>query len=166
KALRRALSDLAAKSAEPEAYLLAIALPETTERTWLEQFADALSCDQEYFGVALVGGETNRTPGALTITITVIGWVPQGRLVRRRGARAGDEVWVTGTIGDAAGGLALLKDGGLSLNKAAQERLVERYRVPEPRMAFGKMLADFARAAIDVSDGLLADVGHIADVSA
>jgi thiamine-monophosphate kinase len=165
KALRRALSDLAAKGAAPEVYLLAIALPDTIRRSWLEKFAEGLSCDQKQFGIALAGGETNRTPGALTITVTAVGWVPQGRLVRRKGAAAGDAVWVTGTIGDAAGGLALLNNEGLSADDAAQEYLVRRFRLPEPRLAFGKAFRDFANAAVDVSDGLLADVGHIAEVS-
>jgi thiamine-monophosphate kinase len=165
KALRRALSDLAAKGAAPEVYLLAIALPDTIGRSWLEKFAAGLSLDQKQFGIALAGGETNRTPGALTVTVTAVGWVPQGRLIRRKGAVAGDEVWVTGTIGDAAGGLALLKNEGPSADNTAREYLLRRFRLPEPRLAFGKAFRDFAHAAVDVSDGLLADVGHIAEVS-
>jgi thiamine-monophosphate kinase len=165
KALRRALSDLAAKGAEPEVYLLAIALPENTERIWLERFVEGLSADQARFGIALAGGETNRTPGALTITVTALGWVPEGRLVRRSGARPGDDVWVTGTIGDAAGGLCLLKNQAVLEDEAAREHLVRRFRVPEPRLKFGMAFAGIASAAIDVSDGLVADLGHVADVS-
>ena len=165
KALRRALSDLAAKGAEAQAYLLALALPKTTEKSWLEKFAEGLSRDQAEFGAALAGGETDRTPGALTVTITAIGWVPEGRLLRRGGARRGDEVWVTGTIGDAAGGLHILKDKVVLENEAAHDHLVGRYLVPRPRLAFGMALRGIATAAIDVSDGLLADLGHVAEVS-
>ncbi len=164
KALRRTLSDLAAKGAAPEAYLLAIALPLTTEQNWLENFVQGLARDQEQFGIALAGGETNRTPGALTITVTAIGWVPEGRLVRRNGAEPGDEVWVTGAVGDAGGGLCILKDATVP-RSAARDHLVRRFRVPEPRLAFGVALRGVASAAIDVSDGLLADLGHVADVS-
>jgi len=165
KALRRALSDLAAKGAEPEAYLLAIALPETTNRRWLEEFAEGLSRDQKRFAVALAGGETNRTPGALTITITALGWIPEGALLRRNGAKPGDEVWVTGTVGDACAGLSLLKGTETCANEAARDYLVARYRLPEPRLAFGKALRGIATASIDVSDGLVADLGHIGEVS-
>ncbi|HEX3431683.1 MAG TPA: thiamine-phosphate kinase [Rhizomicrobium sp.] len=165
KALRRALSDLAAKGAEPQAYLLAIAFPETTDNFWVERFVDGLARDQEQFGVALAGGETTRTPGPLAVTVTLMGWVPEGQLVRRNGAKAGDEIWITGTIGDAAGGLALLRGEADATNSSLRERLVARFRVPEPRLAFGLALRGLANAAIDISDGLLADLGHIADVS-
>jgi thiamine-monophosphate kinase len=165
KALRRALSDLAAKGAEPHAYLLAIALPGAIERSWLEKFAEGLLSDQNEFAIALAGGETNRTPGPLTITITALGWIPAGRLVRREGAKPGDAVWVTGTIGDACGGLALLKGEEACADQSASDYLVARYRLPEPRLALGKSLRNFASAAIDVSDGLIADLGHIAEVS-
>jgi len=165
KALRRALSDLAAKGAEPEVYLLAMALPGNTERIWLERFVHGLSADQALFGIVLAGGETNRTPGVLTITVTVVGWVPEGRLVRRSGARPGDDVWVTGTVGDAAGGLCLLKNEAVLQDAAARERLVRRFRIPEPRLEFGTALAGIASASIDVSDGLVADLGHVSNVS-
>jgi len=164
KALRRPLSDLAAKGAEPQVYLLAIALPDSVENTWLESFVEGLAQDQKQFGIALAGGETNWTPGALTVTVTMIGWVPEGRLVRRSGAREGDEVWVTGTIGDAAGGLALLKHEAAT-DGAERDYLIARFHVPQPRLAFGLALPEFASAAIDVSDGLVADLGHVADVS-
>jgi thiamine-monophosphate kinase len=165
KALRRALSDHAAKGSTPEAYLLAIAIPENTEEIWLERFTEGLARDQKQFGIALAGGETNRTPGVLTITITMIGWVPEGRLVRRSGAKAGDDVWVTGSIGDAAGGLCLLKKETVLQDAAARDHLVRRFRVPEPRLKFGMALSGFTSAAIDVSDGLVADLGHVADAS-
>jgi len=165
KALRRTLSDFAAKGAEPEAYLLAIALPETMEKSWLEGFVEGLSKDQQQFRVALAGGETNRTPGALTITVTTIGWVPEGQVVRRNGAKAGDDVWVTGTIGDAAGGLSLLIGEAVCADEGMREYLIGRFRVPEPRLEFGGLLRGLAHAAIDVSDGLFGDLGHIAETS-
>ena len=165
KALRRALSDLAAKGAEAHAYLLALALPPKISLAWLEEFTEGLSADQAQFGIALAGGETSRTPGALTITVTAIGWVREGRLLRRSGAKPGDEVWVTGTIGDAAGGLCLLKKEAALQNKTARDRLVRRFRLPEPRLQSGIALGGIASAGIDISDGLIADLGHIALVS-
>ena len=165
KALRRALSDLAAKGAEPHAYLLALALPSKISLAWLEEFAEGLSADQAQFGISLAGGETSRTPGALTITVTAIGWVGEGRLLRRGGAKPGDDVWVTGTIGDAAGGLCLLRNQAALRNIPARDRLIRRFRLPEPRLQFGIALGGIASAGIDVSDGLLADLGHIAVIS-
>ncbi|HEY3776747.1 MAG TPA: thiamine-phosphate kinase [Rhizomicrobium sp.] len=163
KALRRALSDLAAKGAEPQAWLLALALPTWPDMEWLEAFAAGLSADREEFGIPLVGGETNATPGPLTITITAIGNLPADTLIRRNGAKPRDGVFVTGTIGDAGAGLSLAS--AQKPPEAARDFLVSRYRVPLPRLAFGRALRGFASAAIDVSDGLLADLGHIAGES-
>ncbi|HEX4079001.1 MAG TPA: thiamine-phosphate kinase [Rhizomicrobium sp.] len=165
KALRRALSDLAAKGAEPGAYLLALALPPWPDLEWLEAFAGGLAADQAEFGISLIGGETDATPGPVTITVTAIGHVPQGALIRRNGARPGDLVFVTGTIGDAGAGLSLLKDGARALSDTARNFLLARYRVPVPRLAFGRGLRALAAAAIDISDGLAADLGHIAETS-
>jgi thiamine-monophosphate kinase len=165
KALRRALSDLAAKGAEPCAYLLALALPSWPDLAWLEAFAGGLAADQAEFGLSLVGGETDATPGPVTITVTAIGHVPQGALIRRNGARTGDVVFVTGTVGDAGAGLSLLKDGVRAPNDEARDFLLSRYRVPVPRLALGRGLRGLATAAIDVSDGLMADLGHIVETS-
>jgi thiamine-monophosphate kinase len=165
KALRRALSDLAAKGAAPAAYLLALALPEWPDMSWLEEFAGGLSRDQQEFGISLLGGETDATPGPVTITVTAVGFVPEGALVRRKGAKPGDLVFVTGTIGDAGAGLAILVQEYVPSLGTAAEFLISRYQVPTPRLAFGRALRGIASAAIDVSDGLLADLGHIADVS-
>ena len=165
KALRRALSDIAAKGAIPAVYLLAMAMPPTITRNWIEKFAEGLRGDQADFCVALTGGETCRTPGVLTITVTMIGWVSEGRLLRRSGAQPGDDVWVTGTIGDAAGGLCLLKQAASLEDNAARDYLIGRFRVPEPRLEFGVALGAIASAAIDVSDGLIADLGHLSDLS-
>jgi thiamine-monophosphate kinase len=164
KALRVNLSDFAAKSAEPVAYLMTIALPDWVGQRWLEDFAKGLEEDQSTFGVALAGGDTVRTPGALTIAITLTGFVPAGGIIRRAGASPGDLVFVTGTIGDAAGGLELLRMNAPS-RSAWQDELVARYRLPEPRLSFGRRLRGLASASLDVSDGLIADLGHIADVS-
>lgn len=164
KALRRALSDLAAKGAEPHVYLLALALPEWSDAPWLRAFADGLAADQAAFGISLAGGETGATPGPLTITITALGYVREGTLIRRAGATADDMVFVTGTIGDAAAGLLLAKSE-IQASGAAREFLIGRYRIPTPRLAFGRALRGLASAAIDVSDGLLADLGHLAESS-
>jgi thiamine-monophosphate kinase len=155
KALRVNLSDLAAKGAEPFGYLLVLSLPRV-EHVWLEAFARGLSEDQEMFECGLLGGDMSSTPGPLTIAITAFGEVPKGRMIRRAGAKPGDGVFVTGTIGDSGGGLALLKAG------TTTGPLVERYRVPEPPVAFAPALREIATAAIDVSDGLLADLEHLA----
>lgn len=165
KALRRALSDLAAKGARLSAYLLALALPPWPDMAWLDAFADGLAADQSEFGVCLVGGETDATPGPVVITITAVGFVRAGTLVRRKGAKPGDLVFVTGTIGDAGGGLSVLAGGASVSDEAARDFLISRYRLPVPRLAFGQALHGAASAAIDVSDGLLADLAHIADVS-
>jgi thiamine-monophosphate kinase len=114
-----------------------------------------LGQDQKEFGVVLYGGDTTATPGPLTLAITAFGSVPAGRTIRRAGAKPGDLVFVSGTIGDA----------GAGLKSAQSDYLVRRYRVPEPRMALGRALRGVASAALDVSDGLLADLGHIAETS-
>jgi thiamine-monophosphate kinase len=159
KALRVNLSDLAAKGAEPAGYLLSLSLPERIDRTWLEGFARGLGEDQKAFSVPLLGGDTTATPGPLSLTITALGHVPVGAMIRRSGAKPGDGVYVSGTIGDAGGGLAVLQSG----NGPAE--LIECYRLPSPRLALGRALRGVASAAIDVSDGLIADLSHIADVS-
>jgi thiamine-monophosphate kinase len=150
KALRVNLSDLAAKGAEPYAYLLGLSLPRADE-AWLAHFARGLHEDQKRFGLSLLGGDMSSTSGPLSIAVTAFGYVPEGGMIRRRGARPGDGVFVTGTIGDSGGGLA-----------AGEGELFARYRVPEPPVAFGPTLRGIATAAIDVSDGLLADLGHLA----
>jgi thiamine-monophosphate kinase len=165
KALRVNLSDLAAKGAEARHYLLALSLPDWVDDSWLTRFAKGLGEDQARYGVSLIGGDTTSTPGPLTLSITAIGIAPARRIVRRLGANPGDLVFVSGTIGDAGAGLALLKGGGAALGEADKSFLIARYRLPEPRGALGRRLIGLASAALDVSDGLLADLGHLADVS-
>ena len=165
KALRVNLSDLAAKGAKPEFYLLVLALPPSITLDWLKAFAGGLAEDQRLFGVSLLGGDTGRSEGPLTITITAFGFVPQGGMLRRDRARAGDAVYVTGTIGDSGGGLAIFRREKHALGDTDRDYLVGRYRVPEPPVEFGVGLAGLASASIDVSDGLMADLGHVAAAS-
>jgi thiamine-monophosphate kinase len=165
KALRVNLSDLAAKGAKPEYYLLNLALPSLREE-WLADFAAGLGEDQREFGISLLGGDTSATDGPLSISITAFGFVPQGKMVKRSGAKVGDTVYVIGTIGDSAGGLAIFRREKHQLADAQRDYLIKRYQVPEPPVAFGAgSLCDLASAAIDVSDGLIADLEHLADAS-
>jgi thiamine-monophosphate kinase len=166
KALRVNVSDLAAKGAVPRVYLLTLALPPAIDATWLKAFAAGLKRDQARFGIALVGGDTVATPGPLTIGITALGEAPRGKMLRRAGAAVGDDIWVTGTIGDAALGLRVARDDDLGLNEKQRAAVIARFRVPEPRAKFGASLIGVAGACLDVSDGLIADLGHMSDVSA
>lgn len=165
KVLRVNLSDLAAKGAAPRAYLLTAAFPSWIGDEWLEAFAAGLKADQKAFGVTLIGGDTVATPGPLTLNVAAVGEVPSGKMLRRAGAEPGDDVWVSGSIGDAALGLALLKGDALGLPEKNRNALIARYRVPEPRVLLGQQLLAVAHACLDVSDGLVADLGHIAEVS-
>ncbi|HET6520953.1 MAG TPA: thiamine-phosphate kinase [Geminicoccaceae bacterium] len=160
KLVRRNLSDLAAMGADPLGYLLALARRRDLADAWLEGFAAGLARDQEEFGIALLGGDTVGTPGPITLTLTALGTVPAGEALRRGGARPGDDIHVSGTLGDGALGLRVLK-GELDASPAAREALADRYRLPRPRLALGRALRGLAHAALDVSDGLVADLGHI-----
>lgn len=165
KALRVNLSDLAAKGAKPRAYMLTAAFPDTVGDAWLKAFAEGLKHDQKKFGLVLIGGDTVATPGPLTLGVVAIGEVPQGRMLRRARAKVGDDVWVTGTVGDAALGLRILGGDGLGLSERHRASLIARYHVPEPRVAAGQGILNIAHACLDVSDGLVADCGHMADAS-
>jgi thiamine-monophosphate kinase len=164
KALRVNLSDLAAKGAEPFGYLLTLLIPGETSPSWLAEFAGGLRQDQERFAISLLGGDMSSTPGSLSVSVTALGHVPAGRLVRRNGARAGDGVFVTGTIGDSGGGLDLLRHPSPGVAADVRAALIARYRLPEPRVGLAQSVRG-ASASIDVSDGLLADLGHIARAS-
>jgi thiamine-monophosphate kinase len=164
KLLRVNLSDLAAMGARPIGYLLAVARPPAIEDDWLAAFCAGLADDNAAFGIALLGGDTVSTPGPLTLSLTAIGEVPTGEALLRAGARLGDDIWVSGTLGDAALGLAVLQ-GGLDVAKKVRAHLIGRYRLPQPRLALGQALRGLAHAAIDISDGLLADLGHIVETS-
>ncbi len=169
KALAVNVSDLIGKGAAPLAYVMALALPGAPERAWLAAFAEGLRRAQSAFGCLLIGGDTDRTPGPLSISITAFGTVPAGRMVRRSTARPGDAVYVSGTIGDAALGLALRRDPALAqrcgLDAAAQARLDARYRQPKPPVGLRLALLDHARAAMDISDGLVKDFDRMARTS-
>ena len=156
KLLRVNLSDLAAMGAAPLAYLMTVSAPRDTPDAWFAGFAAGLARDQAAFGIMLLGGDTTQTPGPLSLSLTCIGHVAPGGATRRRGAHAGDEIWVTGTIGDGALGLAALR------GRVADPdgMLAGRYRLPQPRV--GLLQPGLVRAAMDVSDGLVQDVGHLA----
>lgn len=164
KALRVNLSDIAAMGAVPKGYLLNLSLPDDVADTWLDAFVAGLAADQQVFGVTLLGGDTVRTPGPFTVSVTAVGEVRLGRAMKRAGARIGDVVLVTGTIGDAVIGLRVLT-GKAALDPANAKFVLDRYRLPQPRTSIGPYLAGLASAAIDVSDGLIADLGHICETS-
>ena len=165
KALRVNLSDLAAKGAEPAHYLLNLTLPHGVTPDWLATFASGLARDQQEFGISLLGGDTSAGEGPLSVAVTAFGCVPQGAMVTRNGARVGDAVFVTGTIGDAGGGLAIFRRETHALSDCDRDYLTSRYRVPQPPVGFAADLRAFAHASVDVSDGLIADLGHIAAAS-
>jgi thiamine-monophosphate kinase len=166
KALRVNLSDLAAKGAMPIGYLLGLALPSDWTEDWMQAFSAALGEDQQTYGIALLGGDTVRAPGGLTLSITAIGSVPTGRMVRRSGAKAGDAIVVSGTIGDAALGLRLRLGtiDGAPAGEGARH-LLDRYLHPRPRTALAAAVQAFATASLDVSDGLMGDLAHITRAS-
>ena len=164
KALRVNLSDIAAMGAVPKGYLLNLSLPDDVADTWLDAFVAGLAADQQVFGVTLLGGDTVRTSGPFTVSVTAVGEVRLGRAMKRAGARIGDVVLVTGTIGDAVIGLRVLT-GKAALDPANAKFVLDRYRLPQPRTSIGPYLAGLASAAIDVSDGLIADLGHICETS-
>jgi thiamine-monophosphate kinase len=168
KALRVNLSDLAAKGATPAGFVLTLAL-RSREDSWLRPFADALGEDAKTFACPLLGGDTVSTPGPQMISITAFGRVPRGRMVGRTGARPGDRILVTGTIGDAALGLDVLTGGevagALASDPQAREVLISRYRVPQPRNVLAQAVRDHATAAMDVSDGLAGDLTKLCAAS-
>ena len=165
KLLRVNLSDLAAMGATARAYTLNIALPRNVDDDWLEDFAAGLADDQNRFGIELIGGDSVGTPGPTVLTLTAFGEVPVGGALRRAGAIPGDRVFVSGTIGDGTLGLRAVRGELEGVPDATAAALTARYRKPEPRLALGCRLRSIAHAVADVSDGLVADLGHIADAS-
>ena len=157
KLLRTNLSDLAAMGAAPLGYLLTVSVRRDTPDAWFAGFAAGLAADQAEFGIFLLGGDTTSTPGPVSLSLTILGTVAPGTALRRGGARPGDGVWVTGTIGDGALGL-LAATGRLA---DPDGYLAGRYRLPQPRLALGLRLSGIATAALDVSDGLVQDLGHL-----
>jgi len=169
KVLRMNLSDLAAKGAAPLGFLMALALPQDVDEKWLKGFAEGLGSDAEHYGCPLLGGDTDRTPGPLSVSIAALGSLPHGTMVRRCGAKVSDHIVVTGTIGDAALGLRLRRDaragGRWNLSQEMQEHLMQRYLLPQPRSALAEAVRRHASAAIDVSDGLAGDLAKLCRVS-
>jgi thiamine-monophosphate kinase len=170
KALRVNLSDLAAKGATPLGFVLTLALPDGIGDAWLAPFARGLGADAQAFACPLLGGDTDRTPGPIAISIAAFGAVPHGQMLRRGGAKAGDRVVVTGTIGDAALGLLLRRDPRAAerwgLAEPDRNRLRARYLLPEPRNAIAEPLRRHASAAMDISDGLAGDLAKLCRASA
>ncbi len=169
KALAVNISDLASKGATPEVYMMSISLPETIDRNWLIEFAVGLKSTQESYNLSLVGGDTVSTPGPLTISITMIGQVPAGRMVRRGTASPGDIIYISGTIGDSWAGLQLFFDENQNLtDKLTEEQqkfLKNRYLHPSARMELKEAVLSCASASMDISDGLGADLQKLLKAS-
>jgi thiamine-monophosphate kinase len=169
KALRMNLSDLAAKGADPTGFLLSLALPTGIDEAWLADFAAGLGDDAERYGCPLLGGDTDRTPGPISVSIAAFGILPRGTMVRRATAKVDDRIVVTGTIGDAALGVKLRRDRALAkswrLSEAQAAHLVQRYLLPQPRTALAEAARHNAAAAMDISDGLVGDLAKLCRAS-
>jgi thiamine-monophosphate kinase len=165
KALRVNLSDLAAKGSDPFGYFLAAHWTSNCDWEKREAFARGLAEDQKLFGVTLLGGDSVMTPGPFSVSITALGWVPHGRSPSRAGARPGDAIVVTGSIGDGWLGLQAAKGTLGGLEFARIEALKKHYHLPEPRVGFARCVRDHAAASVDISDGLVADLTHMAVAS-
>jgi thiamine-monophosphate kinase len=151
-------------AAEPLGYLLSLALPQTSfdVEAWLEAFAAGLEKNQSQFNWMLWGGDTVSTSGPLTISVTAIGETDKGKSLSRSGANIGDNIYVSGTLGDGAGGLTVLQN---NLDNDKYAHLIGRYHLPEPRLKLGKSLVGLATSAMDISDGLMGDISHICENS-
>jgi thiamine-monophosphate kinase len=169
KALAVNVSDLAAKGAVPVGYLMSLAFPQAPTAGWMEAFARGLAEAQAAFGIHLMGGDTDRRPGPMSVTPMVIGEVPAGRMVRRASARAGDVILVSGTLGDSTLGLHLVRDAASAQKWRLDERrtrhLTGRFLRPQPRIGLSGPLLEHARAGMDLSDGLMKDLGRMCRAS-
>ncbi len=160
KALAVNISDCVAKGAKPYLYWLGLALPNSIDEDWIRDFSTGLGEAQATFDCQLAGGDTTSTAGPTVISITLLGTVPKGQMIKRSGARVGDDVYVTGTLGDAALGLWCLEN-----DRPEKSALIAAYQKPSPPVIFGQAVRDLASSSADVSDGLIADAGHIATAS-
>ncbi len=160
KALAVNVSDCVAKGAIPKHYWLGLAVPSGVDEVWLEAFAAGLASAQQDFGCVLAGGDTTKIDGPLVLSLTVAGYVPEGKMIRRDGAVPHDDVYVSGVVGDASLGLWCLKN-----NESRFADLVKSYQMPKPPVALGPKLIDLANSSADVSDGLVADLGHLSSAS-
>ncbi len=165
KLMRVNLSDLAAMGARPRGVLLDAVLPRSTTESWLAEFSRGLAGDVAEFAAPLVGGDTVATDGPLTLVLTALGTVDRRGALLRSGAKVGEDIYVSGTIGDGALGLKALRGEIKGLDAVSRDALVARYRVPQPRVGLGPLLVGIAGACMDVSDGLIGDLGHICDCS-
>ena len=169
KCLRVNISDLAAMGAEPAYYTMSLSLPLDGEirydTDWINNFSQGLAIEQDLYGITLIGGDTVSTPGPLSLSITAFGWVKKGHEVKRSGATAGDLIYVSGTIGDAWLGLSVLHGSELDIDQSQLGFITDRYHRPQPRIDLGQQLSGFANSAIDISDGLAQDLGHICSAS-
>ena len=165
KALRVNLSDLASMGAKPIGFFMALCIGRDTDEVFLKEFISGLAEDVEEFSIPLMGGDIIRQDGPFIVTITAVGSVKKEDVLRRSLAKPGDSLWVSGTVGDGALGLLAARGELPSLSAAHQDFLSNRYHVPQPRIETGLSLAGLVRACIDVSDGLVADVGHMCKAS-
>ncbi len=165
KLLRVNLSDLAAMGTNPICYTLNWSLPSSYNDEWVTSFCAGLKVQQEIFGIHLLGGDSTSTPGPACFTATLFGLVPRGQILRRAGSKLGETIFVSGTIGDGALGLLAAQGMLADLDKVLVQNLIRRYRIPEPRIRLGLALRGRASAAADVSDGLLADIGHLTEIA-
>ena len=165
KLLRANLSDLAGKGAVPVGYLLTTVLPRSRDDAWLAAFSAGLAADQAAYGIGLLGGDSTAIDGPVALSAAVIGRIPRGRAVLRSAAKPGDLVFVSGTLGDAALGLLALRGELPALDSAHRAFLTDRYRLPQPRLTLGQRLLGVAQAMMDISDGLVGDLGHICATS-
>ena len=165
KLLRVNLSDLAANGARPLVYLLALMLPASLGYDWLEGFARGLQEDQDEFGIVLAGGDMDATPGPLALSLSAVGAIPAGQRLLRSAAKVGDLVFVSGTIGDGALGIAAISGRVTGAPQSDLDFLAGRYRLPLPRLALGQRLRGLVHATMDISDGLVGDLQHICETS-
>ncbi len=166
KLVRRNLSDLAAMGAEPYCCFLGLGVPSTRGKAWLESFAEGLTEDLQKFAFPLSGGDTGNSKTHISLSLTACGLVPTGQALRRNGAQIGDDIYVSGTIGDAALGLKILRGEFPPHSFLKQDDfLKQRYLIPQPRLELGKKLREIANSCIDISDGLLQDLQHICTTS-